>query len=254
MQKQSLTTSCQQTNAQPDLEQRLLWRNSLPIHYKMCHYVVCSISLGSSGQLCQMCSLPQPIPRWQGADQGRTKAREGLDAVPALLSNSKSTAVLPRLSWPQMPNTAPHQLLWRTLTPSQPDPAKSDICLSTHLLHFSSELLSPSFCPQCVNPSRQRQQELTFHTDKFVRKKKREKSYKYCPWNDAADRPLGHHAGTPAASVLTALWQCRHSEPSLPHYVGGIRNSREKPRTRKSTENLSQLQGSRDRFFIRMGG
>lgn len=34
-QKQSLTTSSQQTNAQPDSEQQLLWRNSLPVYCKM---------------------------------------------------------------------------------------------------------------------------------------------------------------------------------------------------------------------------
>lgn len=108
---------------------------------------------------------------WEGADQGRTKTREALDAVPALLSNSKSTAVLLRLSWSQMPNTAPQQLLWRILTPPQLEPAKSHICCSTHLLHSGSELLSPSSCHQCVNSSMHRQQELIFHTDKFVGKK-----------------------------------------------------------------------------------
>lgn len=156
MQKQSLTTSCQQTNAQPDSEQRLLWRTSLPIYYKMGHYEVWSTSLVSSGQRSQMCSLTHSQPGMGNgglgrADKGRTTTREGLGAEPALLSNSKSTAVLPRLSWSQVPNTAPHQLLWRTLTPGQPD-----FCFSTHLLHSSSELLWPSSCPQCGNPSMQR--------------------------------------------------------------------------------------------------
>lgn len=75
MQKQSFTTSCQQTNAQPDSEQWLLWRNSIPIHYKMCHYMVWSISLGSSGQLCQMCSLPPAYSQMAGGRPGKNKSQ-----------------------------------------------------------------------------------------------------------------------------------------------------------------------------------
>lgn len=84
MQKQSLTTSCQQINAQPDSEQQLLWRNSLPVYYKMCHYVVWNISFVSSGQLCQMCSLPPAYSQgweeggWEGADQEEQKPEKAL--------------------------------------------------------------------------------------------------------------------------------------------------------------------------------
>lgn len=165
MQKQSLTTSCQQTNAQPDWATAALEKllPSLLQHVTRC---------GMEYQLGQLrAAVPDVFPHntsptpslflgmgSKGVGRGQTreeqKPEKALMLYQQLLSNSKSTAVSPRLSWSQMPNTAPHQLLWRTLTPSQPDPAESDICFSTHLLHSSSELLSSSPCPLWILPCR----------------------------------------------------------------------------------------------------
>jgi len=59
-----------------------------------------------------------------GVVQGRVGTREGLAAVQALLHNSENIIGLSTLFQPQIQSTALYELLWRKLTPSQPDPAE----------------------------------------------------------------------------------------------------------------------------------
>jgi len=89
MQRHSLTTSHEQTNAQPVSEQWLLSKTYSQAFIAEHDLIWCGISFGSVG-VSRPGSVPsQPLAYPQlTCCGGRVRNKEGLDAVQALLSNS----------------------------------------------------------------------------------------------------------------------------------------------------------------------
>lgn len=76
-------------------------------------------------------AYPQPTHCWD-----RVGKRKSFGAVKVPLTSSQNTDVLSTLFESEIQRTAPHGLLWRKLTPSQPDPIQLDsngLCTCTWL-------------------------------------------------------------------------------------------------------------------------
>lgn len=128
MQRQSLTTSQQHTDAQPVSKQRLFWKNSLPQFYcwAWC-YIARNISLVNSGQLSSLCPLPTTCPPlvyslgWQRKKQRKPSASAAQQYLKrdciiniVLITNPKHTtlpaAVKKMNSLPTRPSREPYKL------------------------------------------------------------------------------------------------------------------------------------------------
>lgn len=132
--------------------------------------MVWNISLVSSGQVSQMCSLTPPHPppsycqKW-GVRRGQTREEQNPEVALMLYQHCSATAkalICYQGCLGHKGQTLHTPTALKNINSIPARPSKSDICFSTHLLPSSSELLSPYSCPQGVNPSMQKEQELMY--------------------------------------------------------------------------------------------